>query len=283
MDYTLDNVVKEYLIEIGDTQLNKYARHYQHAVSGLREFNMDSSGIIKVLQLAIKPNDTADLPLDYLQYTKIGLIGEDGNVYALGKNDSISLTKSFDNCGAPISGIKASQTNPTLASLTNGIYFGDNGMSYRNGQFMGRIFGLQGGINPYGEYRIDRANQVILLSRLFVQNFTNSPDLLDIGDNVTPHQSSNAMRPTSIVLEYLADIDSIDGDFAVHPFMVEALKSWMYYKSIQRDRARGNGEKEIARRDYYAEARWTKKRFTQSTVSEWIAAFRSGNTASVKW
>jgi len=280
MDYRLDNIVKEYLIETGDTQLNRYSRFYQHAVSGLREFNMDSSGVIKVVELAIRANDTVDLPLDYMQYTKIGLIGEDGNVYALGKNNNLALNQSFDECGAPAAARGANRTNPTLSSLTNGIYFGDNGMSYRNGEFMGRIFGIQGGINPYGEYRIDRANNVILLSRLFVQNFINSPDLVNEGDTIIQR---DAVRPTSIVLEYLADIEAVDGDFAVHPFMVEALKSWMYYKSIQRDRARGNGEKEAARRDYFTEARWTKKRFTQSTVSEWIAAFRSGNTASVKW
>jgi len=143
---------------------------------------------------------------------------------------------------------------------------------------MGRIFGLQGGINPYGEYRIDKANNVILLSRLFVQNFINNPDLIDIGANAT-----SSVRPTSIVLEYIADIAAVDGDFEIHPFMVEALKSWMYYKSIQRDRARGTGEKEMARRDYFTEARWTRKRFNQSTIDEWLAAFRSGNTASVKW
>ncbi len=281
MDYTLDNIVKEFLIEMGDSQMNKYARYYQLAVSGLREFNMNSSGVTRVANLAIKHNDTVDLPLDYLQYTTIGIAGQDGQIYALGRNDSINIHQRFDNCGEPIRNIQSARLNPTL---TADIWYGDYGSSYRNGEFMGRLFGTAGGVNPYGDFRVDRAHGVILLSRLFVDNLTNhlnNPDLLNAGSRVTA--SSVNLRATTIVLEYLADIDLVDGDFQVHPFMIEALKSWIYYKSIQRDRARGNGEKEAARRDYFTAARWTQKRFAHSTIREWLEAFRSGNTASVKF
>ena len=262
MGYTLDSIIKEYLIEIGDSQLNKYARFYQIAVSGLRELNINTSGVTKTINMPIKVNNTCDLPLDYLNYKVIGLLGADNSIYAIGRNDKLSTLQYFDDCG---------ESSPQPSALTN-INDSVNGMSpivsslipddytdnYRNGEFMGRMFGVNGGNNGYGEFKIDVENGVILLSNL-------------------------APSATYVIMEYLADIESIEGDFEVHPFVVEALKAWIYWKHIQRDRNRSVNEKEVAKQDYNIAARWSKKRFTSSTIEEWKQAFRSGNTMSVKF
>jgi hypothetical protein len=243
-NYTLDSIVKEYTIEVGGSDMNKYPRYYQYGVSGIRELNMNSSGVVKSVELCIEGNSTCNLPPDYLQYKTIGLLGADCRIHSIGRNDTLSLS----GCCAPTQNWGVN----SFGMINN---FDSN---YRNGEFMGRMFGVNGGVNGYGQFRIDVENQIILLSDL-------------------------APLSTSIVLEYLADIESVDGDFIVHPFIIEALKAFIYWKSIQRDRNRSIGEKEQAKNDYNVAAKWAKKRFTASTIQEYLEAFRSGNTASVKF
>ena len=99
--YTLDDIVKEYLIEVGDTQMNKYARVYSIATSGLREFNLDATGIIKIADLEITDIDTVNLPPDFIQATRIAICGRDGILHSLGTDNNICLGTSFNDCGVP--------------------------------------------------------------------------------------------------------------------------------------------------------------------------------------
>ncbi len=84
-----------------------------------------------------------------------------------------------------------------------------------------------------------------------------------------------------LVLEYIVDINSVDGDFQVHPFCIQALKNnivWMY-------KMRSNkplGEQQLAEKNYNDAARLMRFQLTNSTKQEWIAAFQSGNKATPK-
>jgi hypothetical protein len=272
MEYKLDDIVKEFIIEGGNAQMNKYPRFYTIAVSGLRELNMNQSAILRTIEMPIKQNMTCDLPLDYLQYSRIGVLDANGCLKSLAQCDCMSFLQSYNNCGEPevlrpyttsvISTTDGSvsdvTTSSSVSSSSNGVAFNPYGGNYRNGEFMGRMFGVGGGGSPYGEYRIDRENHILLVSNLMAGTY-------------------------SIVMEYYADIENINGDFDVHPFIIEPLKAYIYWRSIQRDRNRSVSDKKQAKRDYDIAARWSKKRFTSSTITEWMQAFRSGNNASVKW
>lgn len=263
MSYKLIDIVSEYIIEGGGSQENQMARLYQIAVSGMREFNMNSSGITKTARLPIKVNDTCDLPQDYLQYSTIGLIGSDGVLHSLGRNDSLALYQSVDDCGSPTPPRVGFQSNEPNLSGWNGYAYYDPSIT-RNGEFMGRLFGVKGGQNPFGEFRIDRANGLILLSRL---------------TNI-----SSPIQVREIFIEYMSDINSVDGEFEVHPFMVEAIKCWIDWTLLKRGKSKGTrGERNDAERIFHNEARKTKNRFNIATIREYKAAFRHGNTASVKF
>lgn len=254
--YRLDDIVKEYLIEIGDSQLNRYARFYQYAVSGIREWNMDMTGIPKIAELEINDNDTVDLPSDYLNYSFIGFCSG-GVIYPLGENNKICLDKKYDACGAPVS---CSSTNDNTGSggiIANPIsYIADH---FRNGEVMGRFFGLNGGQNTNGYFRIDEGS-----NQLKLQGLISTID--------------------GIYMEYIADIAAdTDGDFVIHPFMLETLKAWMYWKSIQRDRNFGLGEKQLAENAYKEARRVSRRRIVSKPLSEWYRAIRHGNSASVKF
>lgn len=254
-DYRLSQIIKEYIVEtLGDEQLNRYKRFFYLGTSFLRENAYDMSGSLISVELPINNNDTVDLPSDYLNYSKIGICAG-GIVYSLGRNDSICLDKSYNVCGVPVRDL------PDTNVIINGqvgvtpTYYGEH---FRNGELMGKFFGIGGGNNTNGYYRIDKSSNQLRLNGV---NF----------------------MVTSIMLEYIADLSSVDGDFLVNPFLIESLKAWVFWKSIQRDRNRSLGEKQLAEADYNKAITRARKRFDSSTISEWSEAVRSGNKASPKF
>ncbi len=247
---SLDTVVKEYCIRVGDSNLNRYARFYQFGVDFLRENNQDMSGVPTMAHLCINDNDTADLPIDYLEYRFIGLVDSAGVMHSMGRNDKLALSTCHNeqNIYHPqnIAGVAGF---PSIDGMTQ---------SWRNGEFMGKMFGTNGGNNVNGEYRIDSKKRRIQFGCL--------PPLT-----------------CSVAMEYVADINSINGDFEVHPFIIETLKRYLNWQTIENDRNSGLGEKARAKSLYDSADRWSSRRFQKATIEEWSAAFRSGNTASVKF
>ncbi len=253
MGYKLSDVVKEILIEMGDSNMNRYARAYQLATSCLRSLNMDLSGLPKIVSLTIKDNDTVDLPNDYLQYSKIAICGRDGQLHALGLNNNLCLNPNYDDCGDVT---RHTSTNPTTGdSFIGWDYYSDH---YRNGELMGRFFGIGGGNNANGSFRIDKANNQILLAGL---NY----------------------RISEIVLEYISDINAVDEDYEVHPFIIETIKDYVYWMIIARNLKVGLGDKQLAEKKYWNSYRASKNRFASFTVDEFKEAIRTGNLGSPKF
>ena len=249
MAYFLTDIVNEILIEIGEAQSNKFARFYQFGVACLREQNMDLSGVPIVAELTISSTDTVDLPVDYLNYTRIALCGRDGQLHSLGRNNNLCLCKTYTDCG------DLTLPDADTSEFIEGGLAGDN---IRNGEVMGRFFGIGGGNNANGSYRFDLLNGRIVLGNM-------------------------AAGFDSVVLEYLSDIELAGNDFVVHPFLIETVKDWIYWKSIARDRNRNDNEKQRAMIDFQKSERLARIRFNSRTGEEWLAAFRHGNQAAVKW
>jgi hypothetical protein len=260
MGYTLSDICNELMIEMGENQPNRFARYYQLGTACLREQNMDLTGVPVVTELKLNANDTVNLPANYLNYTRIALCGKDGALHSLGRNDNLCLDKTYDDCGNVPDRNSATMSGASQATTIAGIWWSSDYLddNVRNGELMGRFFGIGGGNNANGYYRFDLNNGQILLGRL--------PKGTD-----------------KIVLEYLADIDSQDGDFTVHPFLVETVKNWIFWKLIARDRSRNANEKQMAMIDFQKSERISRIRFNSRTADEWLAAFRAGNQAAVKW
>lgn len=66
-----------------------YLRLHSIAVRGMQELEMDVSGEPKTVVLTVLPNKTVDLPIDYLEYTKIGIVNSNGEVDTLRQNPNI--------------------------------------------------------------------------------------------------------------------------------------------------------------------------------------------------
>lgn len=253
--YTLSDIVNEFLVENGDGQTNKFARFYQFGLSFLRRTNFNTSGFPKVVELHIHSNDTANLPNDYVRYTRIALCSN-GRLFSLGQDDNLCLNKAYNDCGQQIA--QGNTTNNLGGTGIIGAGFLGFPMvadHFTNGEFMGRMFGIGGDNNCFGYYRIDKPSNKILFR--------------DLAQSCT------------VVLEYLADVSAIDGDFEVHPFAIEALKDWIQWKYKQRS-SKPLGEQQLAQQNFNESNRLMRMMFLSSTKDEWIAAFATGNQASPK-
>ncbi len=253
--YKLSDIVDEKLIEMGEGQGNKFSRFYQYGLSFLRQKNLTTIGFPKITELTMSAADTAPLPLDYLQYTRIGLC-INGCIYSLGRNENLCLNPLFDSCGNPIAHRTTPLNNNNIDNNDIGFVFGTQiADNWTNGEFMGRMFGIGSDNNSLGYYRIDKNNHQI--------------------------QFSNVTQSCSVILEYIADISAANGDFDVHPFAVEACKDWMFWK-YKVNTSKPLGETAMAREDYNNSSRLMRMQFASGTIDEWIAVFQSANQQTPK-
>lgn len=243
--YKLDDIVDEFLDE-HDMPENRRKRVYTISVSGLRELAMDVSASPKSIELDIDANtDSVILPSGFLDYISINLVGAEGQLLGLGKNNKINLAQTFSDCGVPTRYVP--QPN-TLSQGSFGGYVGNQnylGQHYRNGENFGNYPNI-GGHNMLGQYRIDYGTNRILLS--------------GIGYS------------TKIILEYVCDLQVENEDFLVHPYIINALKTWTKWQL-------GTGD-EMAYRRAIQQA---VHRFNVGTMQEWVDAIRSRASGVPKW
>lgn len=244
MSYTLNIVVKEFLKVVGKTETD-YDRFYQIGLDVLRLFHLDTTGVPLIKELKINSNDTADFPCGFIKPSRICLAADNGQLYALAVNNNISLNKNYDNCGNRISPVAANNFSGF------GILANCPADNFRNAECTGRFFGIGGQGGELGSYRIDWDSRLIVFE--------------------------NLLQTSSIVMEYIADINAVGSDFPVHPFCLDALKDgmfWNYKKWSGRP---------IPKTDYNASFRTMQIRFMGGTVQEWVDVFRTVNLRTPKF
>lgn len=239
---TLDEVIKSLLIQQGEYTEHKYMQYLDIAIRGLKELSFDILQEIKVEKLSINDNMTVDLPIDYVNYVRIGVCSN-GRVSVLGFDDNLCLTYCIDTCG-----------NDTKHTGGSGTAWTGN---YRNGESTGGAYGVGGGNNKNGYYRIDREKNQIALS--------------------------SEVKADEIMLEYIGDGSNINGDMSVNALAEEALRAYIHWKAIQRKRHAPMHEKEAARRDYYNEKRLARARIVNFTPDQARQITRRGTKQSPRF
>jgi len=240
----LEEIIREYYIEsLGASQTDeRYPMFLQIAISGLRDLSNDLQQVVTDVVLPVNDNYTVNLPSDYIDYLLIGQL-RGGQIHSLGLNNNMGpLPK--DSCGNTI-------PFSTTEGNENSSYFLDFNSSHfsEDGQYVGRSFGLGGGGNSIGTYKVHKE-----LGYIALNNFA--------GDE--------------IILRYVSNISKVDGNFMVDEYMVEALKAWIFWKYVHRKRSYGLGEKETARTEYSREKRKAQIRVSRFNIPEFMNAYKSG-------
>lgn len=146
-DYTnIDEVVNDFQLMIDDTSYDKEAKIYQLrllAYQGLRELKFDTEQEVKTASREVNSNLQIDLPADFVKLLRAGFKGSDGNFHALGHNPDLSLDASIT---PQVGGSSPDENNP--------YYHVD----------LGKKFGIGGGNNNLGYYRLNKNDNTINFS-----------------------------------------------------------------------------------------------------------------------
>lgn len=259
----LDQVVNDFIITLdgddyaagaSDTAIRTMA------LRGVRDMGFDMLKVVRSLKLPVNSaTDSVGLPDDYVDWTKVGVVGSDGLVYVLGQNKNINYSQkyatvdslNYDQDGDGLFEREDSKTSTTGGSpvADSGITDGMNSYIFRNyihGDDAGRLYGIGGG-NYYGEFRVNLDQNRIELK-------TNS-------------------SISELVIEYVAD-EARSSNPRVHVYAEEALRSYMYYRIIERKSSVPANEKARARAEYYNERRRANSRMKSFTKEEALKTIR---------
>lgn len=233
-------------------------RHY--VLRGIREIGFDVSKRIRSIKIGIDPaNNTVALPSDYVDMVKIGVVGSDGVVHVLGENKNINYSQSNGN---DLSSPQITSNSTDSKTPTAGFGGGSSNEEFDNYVFQnyfsgggyGQLYGIGGG-QRYGDYRLN-------LDQNRIEVDTNS-------------------GITEVVLEYVAD-EARRGNPHIHVYAAEALRSFVYYKIIERRSNVSMGEKQRARKEYYNNLRIAKSRLSNFSKEEALRIIRKNFKQSPK-
>lgn len=244
MAFTLDTVVRSFMTgRLGlDAIDRRYACFLACAIDGLNDlYNANIGDTEKEVQLEVQDNGTVNLPSDYIDYYAIGF---SNGVEFIGLGLNTNLTDvTRDDCGDRVVSENIFDEN---------YYGGYVTYPYNDrGEYLGGNFGVGGGRSSVGEYKIYRDKGYIALS---------------------------GFDGTHITLRYKADINFNNGDTVVHPYNVEAVKSWLWLEYVMKNHSLG--EKQFAKEDYKKKKNQALMQHSRFSVREFLSAYKSGYRSS---
>ena len=233
------------------------------ALRGIREIGFDIGKKIRSIKLDIESNNTVTLPDDYVDVSKLGIIGSDGIIRALNHNGNLNYSRKYevDSSGTATNETNDSEDNPLNIEAniikdreddktsTSSSADSTNAFIFENYVFQGgtgRLYGIGGGASP-GEYRINL-----------------DQNRIEVAANSSFSQ---------VVMEYVAD-EARSTDPEVHVYAEEALRCYVYYKLCERKASVPANEKARARTEYYNERRKANARLSNFSKSEALKTIR---------
>lgn len=274
---TLDQVISDFVLTSeGDDYIANASDVAMRSIAlrGIREMGFDLSNEVRSLKLNItSSNNTVELPDDFVDIIKIGVIGDDGMVYVFSENKNINYSQSYaDSTGAAV-GVSSSANDANSDGVfdrvdskgaTTGSSVSSDSLSsafdsyiFRNfvhGTSNGRLYGVGGG-HKSGSYRMNLDQNRIEL------------DTTSVYDQV--------------VIEYIAD-QARSTNPTVHLYLEEALRCYMYYKLVERKSTVPQGEKARARSEYYNERRKANARMKSFSKEDALQVIRQNFKQSPK-
>ena len=277
----LSQIIKDFIITSdGDDYANNVSdfavRNF--ALRGIREIGFDLGKKIKSIKRTINTtNDTVSLPDDFVDLLKLGIVGADGVIHVLNQNKHINYSREIfqdTSAGTTVDSVvidddttsvvnsqdgplnikaneildrdasKSSTTGSTTNSGELGPYMFEN---YLHQGGSGRLYGVGGG-HGVGQYRLNLDEDRIELKM-------------------------SGSGSSEVVLEYIAD-EARSTDPEVHVYAEEALRSYMYYKIVERKSSVPANEKARARTEYYNERRKANARLSNFTKEEALSTIR---------
>lgn len=231
---TVRYVVMQVLNRLQDYSMRNYRRLVQIAIEGMTEMQLfHTEEGLEVVYLHMSTAKTVQLPADFIDYVKVAY-PLNGQLRVISRNDNILLPRTF--YGSIIGGAFVADTgdaigNTSYGSVIGGAFVADtetpNAMffsdHFRNGQFIGGLYGLPGGVDQ-AYFRIDRENRQMVFS------------------GSTPR--------SEIVLEYISTGLKTDGSSMIPREVVAPLRTYVLWQMVENDQKVSESERERRKREH---------------------------------
>lgn len=232
---SIDECINAYLSQ-SEQGVSKYSKCWQLAFDGMNQMGLDIFYQIKSVKLPVNSNKTVYLPSDYLNYNKIGILNNNGEVIPLRYNNKLTLYADLRT-----DRVEKTEDNSLLDlySFTSPIFY-----NYWNGYQFTNLYGVPSGYPDVGSFNIDNTNGVILLSELFYYDY--------------------------LIIEYVAT-PTVGEEYVVPMQFKEAMIAYLGWKDLQfvPSSRRGNlGDKRDRKHDFYNERRLAKARYKPLHLAE---------------
>ena len=248
---TIRYVVMSVLNRLGDYSLKNFLRYTQIAIEGFSEslamYHIGAGS--DVVYLHMSTAKTAPLPADYVNWIKVGYPIE-GKLKVISNDNNILLPRVFDDTGEYVGPVYGEAIGAT--DLSNIVFFSDH---WRNGQFVGGMYGLPGGIDTAG-FRVDMENRQLVFS------------------GSTPR--------SEIVLEYTTSGLKTDGSSLIPRECVAALRTYVLWMKDENDPRIAYNAKERLKRNHEEEIEALRSFSNAFSASEYLAMIYQSSYQSPK-
>lgn len=235
---TLNKIVKDAIIDIGEQTEHLYPRFLHWAFDALKDYSFDDSNELKTVLIPMSQIKTIELPIDCSNWVKIGLV-INGRVRTLTTNNNIALNQVFDDCGNEE--MKPSVQQDTALYYANGyVFYNYNGHNVLS----------HGNCGISGNYRFDVERGRIVFG----------PEV----------------PTTDIYLEYISNGVNPNGESSVNEFVAKTIKLYILWMRKENSDKYSLGIKERARSLYYNEHRVMQQRINSFEPKEFIESVRKG-------
>jgi len=226
---TIDSVINDYIDE-SEQSVHKYAKLYNIAVRGMEKLGLDFFYKIRSVKIPIDTtNYTAELPNDYISYTKIGVLNSVGEIIPLKFNNKMTY---YADQQPDRLALTQDNTLATWYQSDLPLWF-----NYWDGYGFQNIYGLPSGSPFVGSFNIDDSNGVVLLNQYFYYSY--------------------------LMIEYLSS-GNPDEPFRIPIQFREALLSFLAWRDIASmpSTRKGNlGDKRDRKQEFYNQRRIANAQF----------------------
>lgn len=154
---TLDSVITDYLLE-SEQNNNKYFKIFHLAFRGFEMCGLDFFYKVQAFKLPINANLTVTLPAGYINWTKVGVLNDRGEIIPLYYNDKLTTYADL----LPDRVEKTQDDTLGWDEWGSGTW-----CNYWNGSNYTNIYGVPSGAPFVGNFKVDTDNGVILLNDRF--------------------------------------------------------------------------------------------------------------------
>lgn len=244
---TVDSVITDYLNE-SEQSNHRYFKAWHLAFRGFENLGIDFFYAVRAVKLPVNANFTVTLPADFLNWTKVGILNDRGEIIPLYYNDKLTTYADL----LPNREEKVNDPQSSWLTWNNNTW-----CNYWNGSGYANIYGVPSGEPFVGGFKIDSDNGVIVLEERFNRDY--------------------------IMLEYVAS--PVEGQEYYLPVQFrDALMAWLWWKD-KKAVAIKRGQVGITRdlkNDFYNERRNAIARWKPTRIQEGYQASQEQTRLAVK-